>query len=104
MAESPAFQQFALRSAAWAKRLVETPLPKVRGGGGAQKPPPQQQQQRQKQQQQQQQQQQQHQQQSEPINGDSFAVMRRRAAAFGSALADELKKDVGLDAKPKNRR
>ena len=33
MAESPAFQQFALRSAAWAKRLVETPLPKVRGGG-----------------------------------------------------------------------
>ena len=78
-----------MRSAAWAKRLVETPSKalksKVHSGGSTAKQPPKQQPK-----------QQQQQQAGTRAEGAGFAAIRRRAAAFGSALADEVQKDLGL--------
>jgi len=86
-----------VRSAAWAKRLVETPSKalklKVHSAGRTAKQQPKQQPK------------QQQQQQAGPrVEGAGFAAIRRRAAAFGSALADEVQKDLGLAAKQTSRR
>merc|ERR1711865_1125511 len=96
LGRSPAFQQFAVGSAAWAKRLVETPSKalksKVHSAGRTAKQQPKQQPK------------QQQQQAESSTEGAGFAAMRRRAAAFGSALADEVQKDLGLAAKAKSGR
>ena len=97
LSESPAFQQFALRTASWAQRIMEPAKSQAARAqpGSARSAHTQ----RQQQQQQQQQAQQKQQTQAQGADGPSFEVMRRRAAAFGSALADELEKDLGLKKK-----
>eukprot|EP00908_Phaeocystis_cordata_P009509 Transcript_2029.p1 GENE.Transcript_2029~~Transcript_2029.p1 ORF type:complete len:119 (+),score=33.84 Transcript_2029:77-433(+) len=96
LSESPAFQQFALRTASWAQRIMEPAKSQAARAqpGSARSAHTQRQQQ-----QQQQQAQQKQQTQAQGADGPSFEVMRRRAAAFGSALADELEKDLGLKKK-----
>ena len=98
LSESPAFQQFALRTASWAQRIMEPAKSQAARAqpGSARSAHTHRQQQ---QQQQQQQAQQKQQTQAQGADGPSFEVMRRRAAAFGSALADELEKDLGLKKK-----